>query len=118
MTRVTGPLFSDTAHGPIAGLGSFRMGRHGPEFIATARTTRPPSVAQTALRALFAEAMAEWRALTPPRPPWATFWAEWYAEHTQPQQGLSWLHRAIYGDAQLAVPPLELTGVTLLENPP
>lgn len=117
MTRVTGPLFSDTARGPIAGLGSFRMGRHGPEFIATARTTRPPSTRQQEMRALFAEAMAEWLALTPPRPPWATFWAEWYAEHTQPQQGLSWLLRAFYGDAQLPRSPTDATALTFLENP-
>lgn len=44
MVKVIRPLFSDEARGRIADIGSYRRGKHGPEFIAQGRPTDlPPS---------------------------------------------------------------------------
>jgi hypothetical protein len=93
MVKVVRPLFSEAAHGRIADIGSFRRGRHGPEFIAQAQPTDRQTPRQQALRARFAAAKAAHSAITPTPfwdgqrtryhrvPDWKTFWAGWVIQH-------------------------------------
>jgi len=93
MTRVTGPLFGTAAVGRIDDIGSFRMGRHGPEFIQQAKGSGGNTDAQQRLRTCFAEAKAAHSAITPTSywdgdrtryhriPDWPTFWAQWLIDH-------------------------------------
>lgn len=106
MPKVTGPLFSIEAHGPIKGFGSFRMGRHGPELIQPRTTRQTFTPAQLAHQALFAEAHAEWMALEPQeRPLWATFWAQWYEDYLNPPAPATRVPDAFYGHIQILKKP-------------
>lgn len=93
MTRVSRPLFSDSARGDFAGLGTYRMGRHGPEFIRLATGQRTPVATLTPSQTRFQEAVAAFKLLTPEwteedgrryfrrNPRWALFWAQWVEDH-------------------------------------
>lgn len=106
MPKVTGPLFSLEARGPLKDFGSFRMGRYGPELIQPRTAPQAFTPAQLAHQALFAEAHAEWMALNPAeRPLWATFWVEWYADHLNPPAPATRVPEAFYGHAQLLTAP-------------
>lgn len=95
MTRVNGPLFGLEATGQIAGLGAFRKGRHGPEFIEIAKTDKPATAGQRRIRACFKTARETWAAI-PPKvmyvnfkpvyyrdPTWLEFWADWLNAHPE-----------------------------------
>lgn len=118
MTRVTHPLFSSWATGPIAGLGSFRMGRHGPEFIFTATPHDPSTTAQEAHRALFRQARAEWKALTLPRPKWGPWWAQWYIAYMAPAPATPWFRSAVDGNGWIHPLESSIIGLHCIENPP
>lgn len=93
MTKVTRPLFGERASGNIADIGTFRMGRHGPEFIRIAKTDKPATARQRQFRDCFKAARAAWIALPikikyvdnkPVEyrdPEWIPFWNNWLAEH-------------------------------------
>lgn len=95
MTRVTRPLFGTAATGNIGDLGTFRMGRHGPEFIAIASGTGGHSQAQLRLRACFRAAKAAHSAIVPTQyvfgdnpkyhrvPSWPIFWNQWLVDHPE-----------------------------------
>lgn len=97
MTKVTRPLFGDTARGNIGDLGTFRMGRYGPEFIAIARGTGGHSDAQLRLRDCFRAAKAAHSAIPPTPyesdgtsgthriPAWPDFWRQWLIDHSECQ---------------------------------
>jgi len=93
MVKVVRPLFSDSAYGQIGNIGSFRRGRHGPEFIAQGQPTDRQTPRQLQLRARFAAAKAAHSAIPVTDymegeeiryhriPAWADFWAAWIIEH-------------------------------------
>lgn len=93
MTRVTQPLFSDSARGSFARLGAFRMGRHGPEFIRLATGQRTPIESLTPAQIRFKAAHEAYMALTPEwteedgrryhrrNPRWALFYQQWCEDH-------------------------------------
>ena len=82
MVKVVRPLFSDSAKGPIADLGSFRMSPHGPQFIAQANPTDPKTERQLLLRDRFRQAKTAHTALDPgTRPAWPEFWLDWITDH-------------------------------------
>lgn len=95
MVKVVRPLFSDSARGRVADIGSFRMGRHGPEFIAQGRPTDRPTPRMLARRACFAAAKAAHSAIPPTGymvgnrvryrrvPDWPTFWRQWLVDHPE-----------------------------------
>lgn len=95
MTKVTSPLFGSSARGNVGDLGTFRMGRHGPEFIAIAQGSGGHSEAQQRRRDCFAEAKAAHSALTPVDwevggkigthrvPSWPVFWRQWLIDHPE-----------------------------------
>lgn len=116
MPRVTGPLFASTATGRMAGLGTFRAGRHGPELYQPGRSRTPPSPEQAALRAAFAQAHQEWLALAAPRPPWGAWWADWYSGSHPPQPGLSTLVLACHGLPKTGPIAMNLAAIVFLET--
>ncbi|KAB2924159.1 MAG: hypothetical protein F9K25_17905 [Candidatus Contendobacter sp.] len=93
MAKVTKPLFSDEARGSIAGIGSFRMGQHGPQFIAPPQTRKVESGERPRIRDCFAAAKAAHSEITPTRvkidkkwrevrfPKWPEFWRQWLLDH-------------------------------------
>ncbi|MDS4030785.1 MAG: hypothetical protein RKO66_12020 [Candidatus Contendobacter sp.] len=93
MAKITRPLFSDEARGSVAGLGSFRMGAHGPQFIAPPKTRKAEAQPRPAIRDQFAEAKAAHSAIVPERinvngdwrnirlPRWPEFWRQWLIDH-------------------------------------
>lgn len=93
MTRIVGPLFGTSAVGRIGTIGSFRMGRHGPEFIQHAVGSGGASPAQLTLRACFSAAKAAHTAIVPTWvgvgedarfirvPDWPTFWRQWLIDN-------------------------------------
>lgn len=95
MSKVTGPLFGTTATGAIAGLGYFRQGRHGPQFIPLADTQGRKAQPQRRIKDGFKIAHAEWCALPKTKvrrngihvwrilPIWTTYWATWLANHPE-----------------------------------
>jgi hypothetical protein len=95
MAKVTRPLFSDSANGRIADIGSFRMSSHGPQFIRQAEQPRKPNPEQAKLNACFAEAKRAHSAIPPQKhkvgniwyeyrtPDWPTFWRNWLATHPE-----------------------------------
>jgi len=95
MTKVTRPLFGDAANGNIGDLGTFRNGRHGPEFIRIAQGSGGHSEAQTRLRACFRQAKAAHSAIEPTDyvsgeyrlwhrvPSWPEFWRQWLLDHPE-----------------------------------
>jgi len=84
MVKVVRPLFSDSARGNIADIGSFRMSPHGPQFIALANSTDPKTAPQLQSRACFKLAKAEHTALPDgARPLWPVFWRAWLADHPE-----------------------------------
>jgi hypothetical protein len=98
MVKVTRPLFSDTAHGSFADIGTFRRGRHGPEFIKIGGGGGIQPERQERLKACFAEAKAAhaqlpkikvrrgnyWRWII--ETPWPEFWAQWRIDHPECNQ--------------------------------
>lgn len=95
MVKVVRPLFSDSARGRIADIGSFRMSRHGPQFIAQAQPTDNPTPGQLARRECFKLAKAAHAAIPPTAymvgnvtkykriPDWPTFWRQWLQNHPE-----------------------------------
>ena len=95
MVKVVRPLFSDSARGRIADIGSFRMSRNGPQFIAQAQPTDNPNPAQLTRRACFAQAKAAHSAIPPTAymvgnvtrykriPDWPSFWRQWLLDHPE-----------------------------------
>lgn len=95
MAKVEQPLFGDSAVGKIGNIGTFRQGRHGPEFIKIAKGSGGNTETQQRQRACFAAAKAAHSQIVPtliatePRkiyrrfPDWPTFWAQWLAEHPE-----------------------------------
>lgn len=95
MVKVVRPLFSDSARGRIADIGSFRMSRNGPQFIAQAQPTDNPNPAQLTRRACFAQAKAAHSAIPPTAfwdgqrttwrrvPDWPSFWRQWLIDHPE-----------------------------------
>ncbi|MDS4029496.1 MAG: hypothetical protein RKO66_05435 [Candidatus Contendobacter sp.] len=93
MAKVTRPLFSDEARGPIAGIGSFRMGAHGPEFIAPPKARKAEAQPKPKIRECFKAAKAAHSAIVPERinvngdwrdirlPRWPEFWRQWLIDH-------------------------------------
>lgn len=95
MTRVTRPLFGATARGNLGDLGTFRMGRYGPEFITIARGTGGRTPQQQRLRSCFSAAKAAHSAIAPVFwesdgksgwhriPSWPEFWQQWLIDHPE-----------------------------------
>ena len=84
MVKVVRPLFSESARGNIADIGSFRMAPSGPQFIAMASPTDPKTPAQLQSRDCFKQAKAEHTALEEgTRPLWPVFWRAWLADHPE-----------------------------------
>ena len=84
MVKVVRPLFSDSARGNIADIGSFRMAPSGPQFIAMASPSDPKTAPQLQSRDCFRRAKAEHTALGDGnRPPWPDFWRTWLADHPE-----------------------------------
>lgn len=95
MTRVAGPLFGSAAVGRVGRIGTFRRGRHGPEFIRIAQGGGGDSEAQRRLRACFAAAKAAHSEIAPTLymvgkqkryhrlPSWPVFWTQWLADHPE-----------------------------------
>jgi hypothetical protein len=84
MVKVVRPLFSDSARGRIADIGSFRMSRHGPQFIAQAQPVDRRTPPQLTLRGCFAQAKAAHAALPEDnRPRWPAFWRQWLQDHPE-----------------------------------
>ena len=95
MVKVVRPLFSDSARGRIADIGSFRMSRHGPQFIAQAQPTDNPTPGQRARRECFRLAKAAHSAIAPSWvnvngewvkrrvPDWPTYWRQWISDHPE-----------------------------------
>ncbi len=95
MARITKPLFSDEARGSIAGLGSFRMGATGPQFIAPPKTRKAERGPRPKIRDCFAAAKAAHSAIVPTRiqiagewrdirlPRWPEFWRQWLIDHPE-----------------------------------
>jgi len=82
MVRITRPLFSDFATGKIADIGTFRMGKHGAQFMAITHPVDRKTPKQLALRACFKAARAAWLALPAhDREPWGDFWRSWLITH-------------------------------------
>lgn len=93
MVKVVRPLFSDSARGRIADIGSFRMSRNGPQFIAQAQPTDRPTAQQLTRRICFAQAKAAHSAIPPTGysvgnrtryrriPDWPSFWRQWLIDH-------------------------------------
>lgn len=96
VVKLIQPLFSDVARGRIGDIGTFRMGRHGPELISiSAGPTCDPSERQIRLRACFLNARIAWLAIVPQRayeggkwrlkriPHWPNFWRTWLEDHPE-----------------------------------
>ena len=95
MVKVVRPLFSDSAHGRIADIGSFRMSRNGPQFIAQAQPRDNPTPGQLTRRECFKLAKAAHSAIEPTGfpngtgtifrrvPDWPTFWRQWLLDHPE-----------------------------------
>lgn len=95
MSKVTGPLFGTTAAGTIAGLGYFRQGRHGPEFVPLTDARGRKSQRQRAINSGFRIAQIEWLASPTQRvkiagkwftryvTPWETYWNAWLDNHPE-----------------------------------
>ena len=95
MVKVVRPLFSDSARGRIADIGSFRMSRHGPQFIAQAQQVDNPTPGQLARRECFKLAKAAHSAIEPTVfwdgqtttrrrvPDWPSFWRQWLQDHPE-----------------------------------
>jgi len=95
MTKVTSPLFGAEAHGRIGEIGSFRRGRHGPEFIQHPKTRKVEAGPQPIIRACFQAAKAAHSAIPPIRikigdrwvkvrlPRWPEFWRQWLIDHPE-----------------------------------
>lgn len=89
MTKVTRPLYGDTARGNIGDIGTFRMGRYGAEFIQLARGGGGHTAEQERLRECFRQAKAAHSAIPPTPdesgahrvPPWTDFWRQWLIDH-------------------------------------
>lgn len=93
MSKVTGPLFGASAVGSIAGLGYFRQGRHGPEFVPLADNQGRKPQRQRRINAGFRIAHAEWltsqtqhikiggKWFTRHVTPWKTYWNAWLNSH-------------------------------------
>ncbi len=97
MVKVVRPLFSDSASGRIGDIGTFRMSRNGPQFMALAEPVDRRTPRQLALRACFAAAKRA-HSLIPPTtfyagnrswkriiPTWPDFWAQWRIDHPECQ---------------------------------
>lgn len=67
MARTRGPLMSVAASGNVAGVMQFRQNRYGGHAYRPpaprSKNQAPPSPAQAAIRVVYAEALADWRAL-------------------------------------------------------
>lgn len=95
MTKVSSPLFGTSATGKIGAIGTFRMGRHGPEFIAIAKGSGGWTEPQDRLRACFTAAKAAHSLIEPTRyqvgkrwyshriPAWSDFWRQWLIDHPE-----------------------------------
>lgn len=95
MTKVHSPLFGESAVGRIGNIGTFRMGRHGPEFIRQAQGVARRTDAQARIRECFQEAKAAHSLIEPTRfkigdqwyehriPLWADFWRQWILDHPE-----------------------------------
>ena len=84
MVKVVRPLFSDSARGRIADIGSFRMSRNGPQFIAQAQPRDNPTPAQRTRRDWFRTAKAAHSAQPKEtRPAWPSFWRQWLLDHPE-----------------------------------
>lgn len=95
MVKVIRPLFADTATGSVKGLGSFRMGQHGPELIKAGGGGGKQPERQKRLKQCFAEAKAA-HAASPTETVkrqgafvqihttrWAAFWRQWLIDHPE-----------------------------------
>lgn len=97
MAKVTSPLFAESASGPVAGIGSFRMGKNGPEFIAPPKTRKDEVGPQLKMRHCFAAAKAAYSLVTPTKvkfgkeyrlirlPRWPDFFRQWLIDHPECQ---------------------------------
>lgn len=95
MAKVTRPLFANSASGPVAGMGSFRMGRHGPEFITPQKARKTEAGPRPKIRDGFAAAQAAYSQITPVKvkfgkkyrlirlPRWPDFWRQWLIDHPE-----------------------------------
>lgn len=95
MAKVTRPLFSDAARGTVAGIGSFRMGANGPEFIAPPKTRKTEAKPHPKIRDCFAAAQAAYSLIEPQKvkigketrlirlPRWPEFWRQWLIDHPE-----------------------------------
>ena len=82
MVRIINPLFSQSATGKIADIGTFRMAKTGPQFMAITQPVDRKTSKQLALRACFKAARAAWLAVDPhDRESWGDFWRSWLITH-------------------------------------
>jgi hypothetical protein len=84
MAKVTRPLFSDSARGPLGSYSSFRMAPGGPQFIRQARPRDARTPAQLRVRACFVAARAAYFKVPKAyRPTWKSYWVDWLATHPE-----------------------------------
>ena len=84
MAKVTKPLFANAATGSIAGVGSFRKGKHGYQFMTTSAPTKDPTAAQLKMRACFSVARSAWCQLPEQsRSTWPVYWRAYILAHPE-----------------------------------